>query len=175
MNVVEKQKLSLPKSFFNESFWPLIHFSQPPVYSDHCYRKHTTLLLRGTSLLFSDNVDSRKCRDRLVEVFWSKNDSDFLNVDFKVLTKNGHGIFRLVQTIKTREASFNQIMRLKNLLHVAVKNFTRQKNLFTKLIPTLCLDVADKPKLADKVALVQFNGKVCVTLLCYKMKKRNRP
>ena len=74
-------------------------------------------------LTCTDYVDLGKCRDRFRRFFWSKNDSNYLDVKLKVFKKDDNKEFRLAQNNTIREADFNQFMRLRNQLVIAAENF----------------------------------------------------
>ena len=69
-------------------------------------------------------------------IFFSKNDSKYLDVKLKVFKKDDKKELRLVQNPKMGETDFNQFMRLSNQLVKAAKNFAREQNLTPVLIPT---------------------------------------
>ena len=105
----------------------------------------------------------------LDDFFWSKNDSNYLVVKFKVFRKDDKKEFRLVQNLTMGEADFNQFMQLWNQLVNAAENFAREENLTPVLIPTMSSVMDEQLKLAHKVVDVvdRTNRKVCVTLLRY--------
>ena len=118
-------------------------------------------------LTCTDYVDFGKCQDRFGQFFWSKNDSNYLEV--KVFKKNGKKDFQLVQNLTMQEADFNQFMRLRNQLVNAAKNFAREENLTPVLIPTMSKDMDKQLKLDESVIDVvdRASRKNCVTLLRY--------
>ena len=67
------------------------------------------------------------------------------------------------------ETDLNQFMRLWIQLVNAAKNFAREENLTTLLIPTMSEDLNEQVRLAHKVVDVvdRANRKICVTLLPY--------
>ena len=69
--------------------------------------------------------------------FWSRNDSNYFDVELKVSKKDDKKELRLVQNLTMGEADFNQFMRLRNQLVSAAENIAREKNLTSVLIPTL--------------------------------------
>ena len=121
------------------------------------------------NLTCTDYVEFRKCQDRFVRFFWSKNDSNYLDVKLNVFRKDDKKEFRLVQNLTMGEAVFNQFMRLRNQLVNAAENFAREENLTPVLIPTMSKDMDEQLKLAHKVVDVvdRANRKICVTLLRY--------
>ena len=68
------------------------------------------------------------------------------------------------------EADFNQFIRQRNQLVVAVDNFLREENLSPVLQSTLCKDMEEQLKLVHKVIDVvdRPKRKIFVTLLLYK-------
>ena len=120
-------------------------------------------------LTCTDYMDFGKCQDRFGRFFWSKNDSNYLDVKLKVFRKDDKKEFRLVQNLTMGEADFNQYMRLRNQLVNAAENFAREENLTPVLIPTKSRDKDEQLKLAHKVVDVvdRTNRKICVTLLRY--------
>ena len=124
-------------------------------------------------LTCTDYVDFGKCQDRFGQFSLSKNDSDYLDVKFKVFRKDDKKEFRLVQNLTMGEADFNQFMKLKNHLVNAGENFAREENLTPVLIPTMSKDMDEQLKLAHKVVDVVdwANRKVCGILLRYNVDK----
>ena len=132
---------------------------------------NTTVSLE--KLTCTDYVDFGKRQDRFGRVFWSKNDSSYLDVKIKVFRKNEKKEFRLVQNLTMGEADFNQFMRLRNQLLYAAEKIAGEKNLTPVQIPTLSKDMEEQLKLAHKVVDVvdRANRKYCVTLLRYNVDK----
>ena len=95
-------------------------------------------------LTCTDYVDFDKCQDRFGQFFWSKNDSNYLDVKLqtpKKFRKADKKEFRLVQNLTLREADFKQFMRLRNQLVNAAENFASEENLTPVLIPTMSRDM----------------------------------
>ena len=125
-------------------------------------------------LTCTNYVNFGKFPDRFERFFWSKNDSNYLDVKLKVFKKDDkERKFRLVQNLTVGEADFNQFMRFRNQLVNAAENFAREENLTPVLIPTMSKHMDEKLKLAHKVVDVVdgANRKICVTLLRYNMDK----
>ena len=124
-------------------------------------------------LTCTDYVDFGKCQVRYRQFFWSKDESNYLDVKLKVFRKDDKKEFRLVQNLTMGEGKFNQFMRLRNQLVNAAKNFAREENLTPVLIPTMSKDMDEQTKLAHKVVDVvdRTNRKICVTLLQYNVDK----
>ena len=102
-------------------------------------------------LTCTDYVDFGKCQDRLGQLFWSKNDSNYLDVKLKVFSKDEKKEFRLVQNLTMGEADFNQFMKLRNQLIKAAEHFARGEKLTSVLIRTKSKDMDEQLKLAHKV------------------------
>ena len=124
-------------------------------------------------LTCTNYVDLGKCQLRFGLFFWSKNDSNFLDVKLKVLKKDDNKEFQLVQKLTMGEADFNQFMRLGNQLLNAAEEFAREYILTPVLISTMARDMDEQFKLAHKVVDVvdRENRKICVTLLRYNVDK----
>ena len=124
-------------------------------------------------LTCTDNVDFGKCQDIFGRFFWSKNDSNYLDVKLKVFNKDDNKEFRLVQNLTMGEADFNQFMRLRNQLVIAAEDVAREENLTPVLMPKMSKDMDKQLKLAHKVVEVvdRANRKICVTLLRYNRDK----
>ena len=125
----------------------------------------------------TDYEDFGKCRDRFGKFSWSKNDPNYLDVELKVFRKGDKKEFRLVQNLTKGEAAFKQFMRLRNQLVNAAENFAREEILISMLIPTRSRDMDEQLKLSHEVVHVvdRLNRKIrkiCVTLLRYKVDKR---
>ena len=97
-------------------------------------------------------------------IFWSKNDSNYLDLKFKVFRKDDKKEFRLVQNLTMGEAYLNQFMRLRNQLVNAAENFAREEHLTPVLIPTMSKDMDEQLKLPHKVVDVvdRAKRKICV-------------
>ena len=124
-------------------------------------------------LTCTDYVDFDRCEDRFGQLFWSKNDSNYLDVKLNVFRKDDKKEFRLVQNLTMGEADFNQFMRLRNQLVNAAENFAREENLTQVLVPNMSKDMDEQLILAHKLVDVvdRTNRKICVTLLRYNVDK----
>ena len=124
-------------------------------------------------LTSTDYVDFGKGQDRLGQLSYSKNDSNYLDVKLKMFKKVDNKEFRLVQNLTMGEADFNQFNRLGNQLVNAAETFARGGNLTPVLIPTMSMDMDEQRKLAHKVVDVTDRAirMVCVTLLRYDVEK----
>ena len=96
-------------------------------------------------------VDFRNCQDRLGWFSGSKNDLSYLDVKLKVFKKDDKVDFCLVQNLTMREADFNQFIRLRNQLVIAVETFAKEEKLSPVLMPTVSKDMAEQLKLAHNV------------------------
>ena len=107
------------------------------------------------------------------KIFWSKNNSNYLDVKLKVFKNDDKKKFRLVQNLTMGEADFNQFTRLRNQLVNAAENFAKEENLTPVLIPTMSKDMDEQLRLAHKIVDVvdRANRKICVTLLRFNMDK----
>ena len=76
-------------------------------------------------LTCTDYVEFGKCQDRFGRIFWSKIDSNYLDVKLKVFKRDGNIDFRLVQILTIWEAAFNRFKRSKKELFIAPENFGR--------------------------------------------------
>ena len=123
-----------------------------------------------------DYVDFGKCQDKLGQFFWSKNDSNYLDVKLKIFKKDDNKEFRLVQNHTMVEADFNQFMRLRNQLVIVEDNIASEDNLPPVLIHTLSKDKDEQMTLAHKVVEVKDRAtrKICVTLLRYSLDKLDK-
>ena len=123
-------------------------------------------------LTCTDYVDFGKCQDRFGRFSWTKNDSNYLDIQLKLFKREDKNAeFRLRQNLSMGEADFNQFIRQRNQLVVAADNFLREQNLLSVLQSTLSKDMEEQLKLVDKVidVVARLNRKICVTLLRYKV------
>ena len=89
---------------------------------------HTTASF--DKLTCTDYVDFGNCQDRFGRLFWSKNDSNYLDVKLKVLKRSDNKESNLVKKNLTMgEIDFNQFMPLRNRLVFAAKNFARERKM----------------------------------------------
>ena len=122
-------------------------------------------------LACTDYVDFGKSQDRSGRFFWSKNDSNYLDIKLKVFKKEDKNAeFRIRQNLSIGETDFDQFVRQRNQLVVAADNFLREQNLPPVLQYTLSKDMEEQLKLVHKVIDVVDcpNRRICVTLLRYK-------
>ena len=119
-------------------------------------------------LTCTDYLDFGKCQDRYGQFFWSKNDSNYLDVKLKVFKKGDNKEFQLVQNPTMGEADFSQFMNFRNQLVNAAEKFAKEESLTPVLIPTTSKDMDEQLNLTHKVIDVvdRANRKICVTLRC---------
>ena len=125
-----------------------------------------------SKLACTDYVDFGKSKDRFGRFSWSKNDSNYLDINLKVFNREDKNAeFRLRQNLSMGEADFNQFIRQRNQLVVAGDNFLREEKLSPILQSTLCKDMEEQLKLFHKVIDVVDcpNRRICVNLLRYKV------
>ena len=121
-------------------------------------------------LTCTDYVDFGQSQDRFGGFSWSKNDSNYLDIEVKVFKREDKNAeFRLRQNFSLGEADFNQFIRQRNRLVVAAYNFLREQNLSPVLQSTLSKDMDQQLKLVHEVIDVvdRPNRRICVTLLRY--------
>ena len=118
-------------------------------------------------------MDFGKCQDRFGRISWSKNSFDYLDVKLKVFKRDENKQFRLAQNLTMGEADFNQFIRLRNQLVVAVRDFSKEENLPPVQVKLLAKDVEEQLKLTHKVVEVvgRPHRKICVTMLRYNVEK----
>ena len=97
-------------------------------------------------LTCTNYVDFGKCEDRFRDFFWSKNDSNYLDVKLKVSKKDANKEFRLVQNLTMGETDFNLFMRLRIQQVNAAENFAWEENLNPVLIPTMSKGMVEQLK-----------------------------
>ena len=114
------------------------------------YNTITTL----DKLACTDYVDFGKCQDRFRRISWSKNSFDYLDVKLKVFKRDENKQFRVAQNLTMGEADFNQFIRLRNQLIVAVKDFSKEENLPPVHVKLLAKDTEEQLKLTHKVVEV---------------------
>ena len=92
-------------------------------------------------LTCTNYVDFDISHDSFGKVFWSKNDSNYLDVKLKVFKKGDNKEFQLVQNLKVGETDFNQFIRLRNQLVIPLEKFARKQKLSPVLIPIINKDM----------------------------------
>ena len=124
-------------------------------------------------LACTDYVDFSKCQDRFRQISWSKISFDYLYVKLKVFKKDENKQFRLAQNLTMGKADFHQFIRLRNQLVVAVRDFSKEKNLTPLQVKLLTKDLEEQLKLPHKVVEVvdRPHRKICVPMLRYNVEK----
>ena len=84
-----------------------------------------------------DYVDFDKDQENFGQIFWSKKDSFYLNVELKNFKKDDNKELRLVQFLTIGEAAFKQFLQLRNQLVIAAEVFGRYENLSLLLTHTI--------------------------------------
>ena len=124
-------------------------------------------------LAFRGYVDLGKCQDRFGRTSWSKNSLDYLDVKLKVFKRDENTQFRLAQNLTMGEADFIQLIRLRNQLVVAVRDFIKEEKLPPVQVKLPAKDMEEQLKLTHKVVEVVDRPlrKICVTMLRYNVEK----
>ena len=123
-------------------------------------------------LACTDYVDFGKRQDRFGRFSWSKNSFDYLDVKLKLFKRGENKQFRLAGNLTMGEADFNQFIRLRNQLVVAVRDFSKKENLPPVQVKLLAKDIEERLKLTRKVVVVDRpQRKICVTMLRYNVEK----
>ena len=102
------------------------------------------------------------------------DDFNYLDVKLKVLKKDDHKDFRLVQSLTMGEACFNQFIRLMSQLVIAAENLGREENMSFVLFPTLSIDMDEEHNLAHRIVDFVYlpNKKIRRTMLWYNVDER---
>ena len=121
----------------------------------------------------TEYVDFGKCQDSFGRIFWSKNSFEYLDVKLKVFTRDEDKQVRLAQNLTMREADFNQFIRLRNQLVIAVRDISKEESLPPVQVKLLAKDMQEQLKLTHKVVEVVHrpHRKICVTMLRYNVQK----
>ena len=127
------------------------------------YSTTTTL----DKLACTNYKDFGKYQDRFGRISWSKFSFDYLDVKLKVFKRDKNKQFQLAQNLTMGVADFNQFIRLRNQLVVAVRDFSKGESLLPVQVKLLAKDMEEQLKLTHKN--VEFvdrpHGKICVTML----------
>ena len=128
-------------------------------------------------LACTDYVDFGKCQDRFGRISWSINNFDYLDVKIEVFKRDENKQFRLAQNLTMGEEDFNQFIRLRNQLVVAVRDFSKEENLPSVHVKLLAKDMEEQLKFTHKVLEVvdRPHRKICVTMLRYNVEKPETP
>ena len=116
-------------------------------------------------------VDFGKCQERFGRFSWTINDSNYLDNKEKIFKRDDKNAeFQRRKNRSMGEADFNQFVRQRKQLDVAVNNFLRERCFSLVLQYTLSKDMKELLKLVHKVIDVVDcpNRSICVTLSRYK-------
>ena len=103
---------------------------------------NTTLSV--SKLTCTNYVDFGRSSDRFGRFSWTKNDSNYLDINLKVFKREEKNAeFRLRQNLLMGEADFNQFIRQRNQLVVAADNFLGEQYLSPVLQSTLSNDMEE--------------------------------
>ena len=124
-------------------------------------------------LACTEYVDFGKCQDRFGRISWSKNSFDYLDVKLKEFKRDENKQFRLALHLAVGEADFNQFIRLRNQLVVAVRDFSKEENLPPVHVKLQAKDMEEQLNLTHKVVVVGDRPyrKICVSMLRYNVEK----
>ena len=126
-------------------------------------------------LACTDYVDFAKFQDRFGRHFRSKIFFDYSDVKLKMFKKDENNYSRLAQNLTLGEADFDQFIRVRNQLVVAVTDFSKKEYLPPVQVKLLTKDIEEQLKFSHKVVEVvdrpQPHRKVCVTMLRYNVEK----
>ena len=79
-------------------------------------------------LTCTDYVDFGKCQDRFRRFSWTKNDSNYLDIKFKVFKREDKNAeFRLRQNLSMGETDFDQFIRQRNKLVLQQTTLSEKK------------------------------------------------
>ena len=101
-------------------------------------------------LACTDYVDFGKCQDRFGRISWSKTSFDYLDVKLKVFKRDEKKQFRLTQNLTMGESDFNQFIRLRNQLAVAIREFSKEETLPPLQVKLLAKDMEEQLKLTHR-------------------------
>ena len=105
--------------------------------------------------------------------FLFKISSKYLSVKLKVFKKVENKEFGLAQNLTMGETDFDQLIRLRNQLIVAVRDFNKEENLQPVQVKLLAKDMEEQLKLTHKVVedVDRPHRKNCVNMLHYNVEK----
>ena len=91
----------------------------------------------------------------------------------KVFERDENKQFRLAQNLRMGEADFNQLIRLRNQLVVAVRDFSTEESLPLVQVKLLAKDMEEQLNLTHRIVEVagRPHRKICVTMLRYNVEK----
>ena len=166
------QVVHLQKSIFHSFLYNkfvLLTSPNKKIESERAYNTTASL----DKLACTDYVDFGKCQDRFGRISCSKNSFDYLDVKLKVIKRDENKKLRLAQNLTMGEADFNQFIRLRNQLVVAVRDFSKEENLPLVQVRLLAKEIEEQLKLTGKVVEVVDgpHRKICGTMLRYNVEK----
>ena len=103
--------------------------------------------------------------------FWSRKDSNYLDITLEVFRRDDSRDIRQVKNLTRGEEDFSQFMQLRNQLDIAAEKMSEDENLSPLQIPTFFKDMDEQLRRAHNFVDVmeRANRKVCATLLRYKV------
>ena len=106
-----------------------------------------------------------------------QNSFDYLDAKLKFFKKDEDNEFRMAQNLTMGEVDFNQFIRLRNQLVVAVRDFSKEENRPPVQVKLLAKDMEELLRLTHKVVEVVDgpHRKICVTMLRYNVEKPDTP
>ena len=124
-------------------------------------------------LACTDSVDFGKCQDRFGQYSLSKNSFHYLDLNIKMFKKDENKQFWFAQNLTMGEADFNLFIQRRNQLVVAVRDFSKEKNLSPVQVKPLAKDVDVQLELSHRVVEVfdRPHRKICMTILRYSVEK----
>ena len=144
------QFVYLQKSLFHSFLWNKVVLLTSPnnkSESEMTYNSAATL----DKLACTDYVDFDKCQGRFGRNSWSRNSFDYLDVKLKVFKRDENKQFRLAQNLTMGEADFNQFLRLRSQLVVAVRDFSKEENLPPVQVKLVAKDMEEQLNLHTKL------------------------
>ena len=103
------------------------------------------------NLLRTDYVDILKCRRKLEQFSWSKNDNNYLGVNVIVLNKDDNLEFWLKQKLTIGNTDCDHSIELRNQLTVAAEKFRKEANLSPVQVGPESNDTCIQIKLAHEI------------------------
>ena len=100
-------------------------------------------------LVCADYVDFGKCRDRFEQISLSRFSFDYMEVKLKMFKQDENKQFRLAENLTMGEADFNQFIRLRNQLVVAVRDFRKEENIPSVQVKLQAKDMEGQLKITE--------------------------
>ena len=106
-----------------------------------------------------------------LDEFLGPKSFDYLDVE--VFKRDENKQFQLTQNLTMGEADFNQFIRLRRQLVIAVRDLSKEENLHPVQVKLLAKDMEEQLKLTHNVVEVvdRPHRKICVTMLRYNVEK----